>query len=354
MFVQSKYAISFIDVANRRSVVVTLAELRYLVAIADLSHFGRAAERCRVTQPTLSGQLKKLEETLGVALVERTTHLVALTPIGASVVAHARRILAEADQISELVRHRDGALTSVLRLGIIPTLSPYILPLIFQRLHQNFPKLRLVLREDLTANLLSALDTYTLDVLLIALPDRVDGYRAMPLFVEPFCFACPPGHKLSNRSVVTEQELAHECLLLLDEGHCLRDQALEVCGNHFKEGPRSSDDFRATSLETISEMVVAGLGCTLLPAMAVPYLTARHRRLEVRPLVASKAYRRIGLLWRSSFPQADDLEELGQFIRDLLPDSVEPIGHGGARTRGTHARSPQSRAHALSAKSHRL
>jgi LysR family hydrogen peroxide-inducible transcriptional activator len=165
MFVQSKYAISFIDVANRRSVVVTLAELRYLVAIADLSHFGRAAERCRVTQPTLSGQLKKLEETLGVALVERTTHLVALTPIGASVVAHARRILAEADQISELVRHRDGALTSVLRLGIIPTLSPYILPLIFQRLHQNFPKLRLVLREDLTANLLSALDTYTLDVL---------------------------------------------------------------------------------------------------------------------------------------------------------------------------------------------
>jgi len=333
---------------------VTLAELRYLVAIADLSHFGRAAERCRVTQPTLSAQLKKLEETLGVALVERTTHLVALTPIGVSVVAHARRILEEADQISQLARHHDGALTGVLRLGIIPTLSPYILPLILQRLHQNYPKLRLVLREDLTANLLSALDTYALDVVLIALPNQIDAYRAMPLFLEPFCFACPPGHKLSNRPVVTERELAQESLLLLDEGHCLRDQALDVCGHHLKDGPRSSDDFRATSLETISEMVGAGLGCTLLPAMAVPYLTAHHRQIEIRPLVASKAHRRIGLLWRSSFPQADDLEELGRFIRELLPDSVQPIGHVAGRSRDTHTRLPQSRANALSAKTHRL
>jgi LysR family hydrogen peroxide-inducible transcriptional activator len=202
--------------------------------------------------------------------------------------------------------------------------------------------------------LLSALDTYALDVLLIALPDKVDGYRAMPLFREPFCFACPPGHKLSHRPVVTEQDLAQECLLLLDEGHCLRDQALEVCGNHFKDGPRSSDDFRATSLETISEMVVAGLGCTLLPAMAVPYLTSRHRRLEIRSLVASRAFRRIGLLWRSSFPQADDLEELGRFIRDLLPDSVEPFGHEVVRARSTRGRPPQSWAGTLGAKTHRV
>lgn len=333
---------------------MTLAELRYLVAIADLSHFGRAAERCRVTQPTLSSQLKKLEETLGVPLVERTTHLVALTPIGVSVVAHARRILEEADQISELVRHRHGTLTSVLRLGIIPTLSPYILPLMLQPLHHSFPKLRLVLREDLTANLMSALDTYALDVLLIALPERAGAYRTMPLFLEPFCFACPPGHKLSNRPVVTERELAPECLLLLEEGHCLRDQALEVCGNQFNDGPKSSDDFRATSLETISEMVAAGLGCTLLPAMAVPHLTARHRQLEVRPLVAAKGYRRIGLLWRTSFPQSKDLEEFGRFIRDLLPDSVEPLGDGPTRGRATQVKQSQRRGSpALSAKSHR-
>ena len=139
---------------------MTLAELRYLVAVADLRHFGRAAERCRITQPTLSSQLRKLEETLGVPLVERTTRSVTLTPIGESVVAHARRILEEADQISELVRHRHGTLTSVLRLGIIPTLSPYILPLLLDRLHQRFPDLRLVLREDLTDNLIDALEAY--------------------------------------------------------------------------------------------------------------------------------------------------------------------------------------------------
>jgi LysR family hydrogen peroxide-inducible transcriptional activator len=308
---------------------VTLAELRYLVAVADLSHFGRAAERCRVTQPTLSSQLRKLEENLGVPLVERTTRFVTLTPIGTAVVAHARRILEEADRIAELVRHRHGTLTSVLRLGIIPTLSPYILPLILERLHRNFPGLRLVLREDLTANLMAALDAHALDVLLIALPDQADGYRAMPLFSEPFCFACAPGHRLSNRPVVTERELKRECLLLLDEGHCLRDQALEVCGDRFSDARGPSDDFRATSLETISEMVAAGLGCTLLPALAVPHLTARHKQLEVRPLIAAKAHRRIGLLWRASFPQGEDLREFGRFILGQLPDSVEPIGAPG-------------------------
>jgi LysR family hydrogen peroxide-inducible transcriptional activator len=306
---------------------MTLTELRYLVAVADLSHFGRAAERCRVTQPTLSSQLSKLEETLGVPLVERSTRFVTLTPIGMSVVAHARRILEEADQIAELVRHRHGTLTSVLRLGIIPTLSPYILPQFLDKLHQRFPGLRLVLREDLTDNLMAALDSYALDVVLIALPEQASAYRMMPLFVEPFCFACPPGHKLSNRPVVTERDLRHERLLLLDEGHCLRDQALAVCGERFVDGdrPGSSDDFRATSLETISEMVAAGLGCTLLPAMAVPHLTARHKPIEVRPLIATKAHRRIGLVWRASFPKSEDLEEFGRFIRDQLPDSVEPI-----------------------------
>jgi len=304
---------------------MTLAELRYLVAVADLSHFGRAAERCRVSQPTLSSQLMKLEDSLGVPLVERTTRFVTLTPIGATVVAHARRILEEADQISELVRHRHGTLTSVLRLGIIPTLSPYILPLLLDRLHKRFPELRLVLREDLTANLMAALDAHALDVVLIALPEQFGGYRAMPLFCEPFCFACPPGHRLSNRPAVTERDLADECLLLLDEGHCLRDQALAVCGEQYREGRGPSDDFRATSLETICEMVAAGLGCTLLPAMAVPHLTARHKRLEIRPLTAAKADRRIGLLWRSSFPQSEDLEEFGRFIQAQLPDSVKPI-----------------------------
>ena len=301
---------------------MTLAELRYLVAVADLRHFSRAAERCNVTQPTLSGQLRKLEETLGVPLIERTTRSVTLTPIGASVVNHARKILEEADQIAELVRHRNGTLTSVLRLGIIPTLSPYILPLVLGPLHEKFPDLKLVLREDLTGNLIEALDSYSLDVLLIALPDSTCAYRSMPLFQEPFHAAFSPDHKLSNQPFVTEHDLEQERLLLLDEGHCLRDQALALCGNRSMEV--SDDDFRATSLETISEMVAAGIGCTLLPALAVPPLTIRQR-LEVRPLNADKAYRRIGLLWRTSFPRGEDMEVLGHFVQHLLPDSVQVI-----------------------------
>ncbi|HET6306214.1 MAG TPA: LysR substrate-binding domain-containing protein [Rhodopila sp.] len=304
---------------------MTLSELRYLVALADLRHFGRAAERCHVTQPTLSSQLRKLEETLGVALVERSTRSVVLTPLGAQIVAHARRILEEADAIAELARHRNGALTSVLRLGIIPTLGPYLLPLLLHKLHQAFPGLRLVLREDLTDNLFAALDAHGLDVLLVALPEHGAAYPAMPLFREPFWLVCPSQHRLSNQLAVTEEELGQERLLLLEEGHCLREQALAVCGNRPREQEAPNDDFRATSLETICEMVAAGFGCTLLPAMAVPYLTARDKRLEVRPIRAATACRRIGLVWRTRFPRSEDLAELGRFIREQLPDSVQAI-----------------------------
>ena len=304
---------------------MTLAELRYLVAVADLRHFGRAAERCNVTQPTLSSQLRKLEDMLGVPLVERTTRSVTLTPVGERIVTHARRILEEADSIAEIARHRHGTLTSILRLGIIPTLSPYILPLLLKKLHGSFPDLKLVLREDLTDNLLTALDAHALDVVLIALPDEVESYPFMPLFQEPFWLVCPTEHRLSNSASVTEQELHGERMLLLDEGHCLRDQALAVCGNQSHSQETLNNDFRATSLETICEMVAAGFGCTLLPAMAVPSLTSRDDRLEVRPLRAGKAHRRIGLLWRGSFPRSEDLLVLGAFIQDQLPDSVEII-----------------------------
>jgi LysR family hydrogen peroxide-inducible transcriptional activator len=304
---------------------MTLSELRYLVAVADLRHFGRAADRCNVTQPTLSSQLRKLEEGLGVPLVERTTRSVTLTPQGERIVTHARRMLEEADTISEIARHRHGTLMSMLRIGIIPTLSPYILPLVLDKLHAAFPGLRLVLREDLTDNLLMALDSHALDVLLIAVPDQVEDYPVMPLFQEPFWLVCPTGHRLSNRPFVTDDDLFDEKMLLLDEGHCLRDQALAACGNQSRDQETSNDDFRATSLETIIEMVAAGFGCTLLPAMAVPGLTAQDERLAVRPFRAPKAHRRIGLVWRASFPRSEDLMVLGQFIQNQLPDSVEPI-----------------------------
>ena len=304
---------------------LSVSELRYLVAVADLRHFGHAAERCHVSQPSLSGQLRRLEETLGVSLIERTTRFVALTPLGERIVAHARRILEEADQIAQLARHRHGTLTSGLRLGVITTLGPYILPRFLGGLQQRFPELRLVLREDLIANLLAALEAYALDVVLMALPDHDGPGAVMPLFVEPFFLVCPAAHRFSSQIVVTGRDLARERLLVLDAGHCLRDQTLAVCGNQLHDQTTPREDFRATSLESICEMVAAGFGCALVPAMAVARLTARDERLAVRPVRAARAHRRIGLFWRDSFPRSEDLEALGRFIQDQLPDSVTVV-----------------------------
>jgi LysR family transcriptional regulator, hydrogen peroxide-inducible genes activator len=312
---------------------LSVSELRYLIAVADLRHFGHAAERCHVTQPSLSGQLRRLEETLGVSLIERTTRFVALTPLGERIVAHARRIVEEADQIAHLTRHRHGTLTSDLRLGVIPPLGPYILPRFVNALHQSFPDLHLVLREDLMANLLAALEAYALDAVLIALPEHDGAGPVMPLFVEPFWLVCPAAHRFSRQPVITGRDLARERLLLLDEGHCLRDHALAVCGNQLHDRTTTRDDFRATSLETICEMVAAGFGCTLLPAMAVPRLAARDERLAVRPVRAPQAHRRIGLVWRDSFPRSEDLQVLGRYIRDQLPDCVTPIRAKTATTK---------------------
>jgi LysR family transcriptional regulator, hydrogen peroxide-inducible genes activator len=306
-------------------ITMTVSELRYLVAVADLRHFGRAAERCEVSQPSLSGQLLRLEDTLGVSLVERTTRFVALTPIGERIVAHARRIIEQADLIAHLARHGQGTLAGDLRVGIIPTLAPYILPQFLGALQKKFPALHLALQEDLTDNLLTSLAAHTLDVVLIALPEHADAMPVMPLFVEPLRLVCPPAHRFSRQSVVTARDLVQERLLLLEEGHCLRDQALALCGTQLHDQTRPRETFRAASLDTICEMVAAGFGCTLLPAMAVRPLTARHARLAVRPLQSPQAHRRIGMVWRASFPRAQDLEVLGRFIQDQLPDSVTPI-----------------------------
>ncbi len=303
---------------------MTLTELRYLVAAAELRNFSRAAEKCHVTQSTLSTQLGKLEKFLGVTLFERTSRSIALTPIGGRIVARARRMLEEAEQICELARHDEALLSGTLRLGIIPTLSPYLLPSFLRALHENYPGFRLLLREDTTDNLLKQLAAYEVDVLLLALPGEVHGLGSLPLFDEPFWLACPTGHRLAARPEVSERDLTGEKLLLLEEGHCLRDQALAVCGERDHAEGAMADDVRATSLETICEMVAAGLGCTLLPALAVPRLAAPDTGVEVRPLRAPKAYRRVGLMWRRSFPRRGDLVAFGNFVRSQLPPGVRP------------------------------
>jgi LysR family hydrogen peroxide-inducible transcriptional activator len=312
---------------------MTLSELRYLVAVADLRHFGHAAERCHITQSTLSTQLRKLEEFLGVTLFERTNRPVTVTPTGERIVIRARRMLEEADQICELARQDEGLLASTLRLGIIPTVSPYLFPLFLDALHRAYPNLRLMLREDLTTNLIEALAAYEVDVLLLALPRDVHGMRSLPLFDEPFWVAFPAGDPLGELSVIGEQDLLAHKLLLLAEGHCLREQALAVCGRHPRQNLLPPDVLRASSLETICAMVAAGLGCTLLPALGIPRLAASGSGVEVRPFKTSRAYRSIGLMWRAAFPRADDLVALGNFIQQRLPPSVQPLSEAEAAER---------------------
>jgi LysR family transcriptional regulator, hydrogen peroxide-inducible genes activator len=306
--------------------LMTLSELRYLVAVDDLRHFGHAAERCHITQSTLSTQLRKLEDFLGITLFERASRPVTVTPIGQSIVIRARRIIEEADQICDLARHDKGLLSNTLKLGIIPTLSPYLLPLFLEDLHRAHPQLRLVLREDLTANLIDALAAYEVDVLLLALPDDLHGLHALPLFDEPFWFAFPATDPLRDRTVIDENDLVGRRLLLLAEGHCLRGQALAVCGQQVRKSDTAADVLRANSLETICAMVAAGLGCTLLPALAVPRLTAGGSGVQARAFKASGAIRRIGLLWRVAFPRSEDLMALGKFIQDRLPGDLRPRG----------------------------
>ncbi len=298
---------------------MTLRELRYLVALADLGHFGRAAEACHVSQPTLSTQLKKLEEFLDVTLFERTNKVLHVTPIGKQIVAKARRILAEAESIAELGRRRVGPLTGPLNLGVIPTLSPYLLPWLLPALKDAYPHLRLIVHEDLTDHLIERLKAHKIDAALFALPIDEQDLDTLALFDEPFFFACPPGHSLAKAKTVKPSDLRRERLLLLTDGHCLRDQALAVCG--FAEAPPEDEgtDFRAASLETIRQMVAAGMGCTLLPAMALG--SAEDRHIEVRPL-AAKATRCIGLAWRTTYPKSADLKLLAKVIRGNLPPAV--------------------------------
>jgi len=298
---------------------LTLQDLRYLVALAEHGHFGRAATACDVSQSTLSTQIKNLEQRLGVKLFERTTKSVSVTPIGREIAERARRVLEEVDAIISLGQTISGPLSGGFSLGVIPTLGPYILPWLVPALKKHYPELRLTLREDLTAPLLERLGSHRLDAALMALPVPDGRLETLPLFDEPFWFAEPRGRKPAAGKIMKEDELRGQRLLLLTEGHCLRDQALAICGIADRE---DEGDFRATSLETILQMVATGLGTTLLPAMACS--EARTRSVTTRPLEAGLG-RRIGLVWRRSYPRRRDIHLLAQTLRDHLPVSVHRV-----------------------------
>jgi LysR family hydrogen peroxide-inducible transcriptional activator len=275
---------------------MNLRDLEYLVALADTRHFGRAAARCHVSQPTLSAQLKKLEGYLGVSLVERRPRRAALTPAGLAVVERARRMLQDAEDIRTLARASQDPLAGALKVGLIPTLGPYLLPRVAPRIAKALPRLQLMLHEYQTEPLIDRTLSGELDLAILALPADTRGLVTRSLFAEAFLVAMPEGHRLAGRKRVKASDLSGEKLLLLEEGHCLRDQALEVCERVGTE----EQDFRATSLETLRQMVAAGLGLTLLPRLAAEGPFASARSLVVRPFAPPAPNRVIGAAWRRS------------------------------------------------------
>jgi LysR family hydrogen peroxide-inducible transcriptional activator len=298
---------------------MTLQELKYLVALADVGHFGRAAEACYISQSTLSTQIKKLEDYLGVTLFDRSLKHVTPTPIGREILAAARSIVEDSERIRELAKHAQDPMARTLHLGVIPTLGPYYLPHALTLVHKKHPDLRLLLREEMTPHILEHLLNGKLDAGLLALPVADDGLRVEPLFYEPFFAALPAGHALAQRAVLKVSDIMGEKLLLLDEGHCLRDQALDVCGT----GSRGREEVRATSLETLRQMVGMGLGLTLLPALAVDAGPRAHKKaIEIRPFNAPPPGRTIGLVWRKRAPFPETFERLTQTLKSALPKGV--------------------------------
>jgi LysR family hydrogen peroxide-inducible transcriptional activator len=304
---------------------MNLRDLKYVIAVAEVRHFGRAAERCFVSQPTLSGQIKKLEEELGVTIFERTNRSVDVTPIGRAIIAHARLLLEQADAIEQIALAHQDPLAGPLRIGAIPTLSPYLMPLILVPLKRRYPQLRLVLSEELTDALLNRLHRHELDAVLLATPADDQDLDQTPLFDEPFWLAHPRKHPLYDKDEITPQDLTEVDLLLLAEGHCLTHQVMDVCRLSERPDRGEMADLRAASLETLLQLVGAGFGCTLVPALAIRGGWMTDSGIIARKLEFPDAYRRISLVFRRSFPRRPALDALSEVILEHLPNTVKPL-----------------------------
>ena len=302
---------------------MNLRDLKYIIAVAETRHFGKAAERCFVSQPTLSGQIKKLEDELGVSIFERTNRSVEITPIGKEILNHARLILEQADIIQQLARAQQDPLAGPLRIGAIPTLSPYLLPLILLPLQKQYPQMKLVLSEDLTDTLTTRLLNHEIDAALLATPVEDPTLQVMPLFEEPFWVAFPRKHAFYTREKITRSDLDRENLLLLSEGHCLAKQAMEVC--HLKERQQHGDmaDLRAASLETLIQLVAGGFGITLVPALAMRGSWTTGSGVVAQPLSMADASRQVSLVFRRSYPRHAALIAFAEVILHNLPNTVK-------------------------------
>jgi len=301
---------------------MNLQDLRYLVSVAEHRHFGRAAEACNVSQPTLSSQIRKLEDGLGVRLLERTNKRVDLTPVGSQVVEHARQALAAAREMETVASASRDPLVGPLRLGVIPTLAPYLMPLILQPLRQAYPGLAIELWEDQTRSLIEGLRSHRLDAALLATTANAPEITEIELFREPLLAALPPHHRLTRLKTVKEESLTAELMVLAD-GHCLANHALAACGQK-SNAPRSplQSSMQAATLETLVNLVAAGYGATLIPALAISSLN--HRGITIRPLAGDSA-RTIRLASRPGYSRPQALRAIEKVICRAVESALSPL-----------------------------
>jgi LysR family hydrogen peroxide-inducible transcriptional activator len=298
----------------------TLRQLRYLSALAQHRHFGRAAEACAVTQPALSMQIRDLEKQLGVELVERRSGEAALTEIGGEVARRAERVLAAARDLVDFARHRSRLLSGRLRLGIIPTLAPYVLPKVLPDLQASYPDLIVELRETQTKVLLEELAGGGLDAVMLALPLPDAEIESIRLFDDAFLLAVPASDPLPRDARVNPREIDQQRLILLEEGHCLRDQALAYCATARHEMPLS---LGATSLATVMQMVASGYGVTLVPEVAID-VEVRDERVKLLRFTSPEPGRTVGLAWRRTSPRKADFFALGALVTQVLERRGRP------------------------------
>lgn len=304
---------------------MTLTELRYIIALAQERHFGRAADKCSVSQPTLSVAVKKLEEELGVILFERAPQEVRITSIGAQVVAQAERVLAECARVAEVAAAGRDPLVGPLRLGCIYTIGPYLLPRLVPLLRESAPAIPLIIEENFTYRLLEKLKNGELDVAILALPVEEPGLVAQPVYDEMFRVLLPVGHPLIKCKSIAPAQLLEAALLMLGPGNCFRDQVLDLCTPANLQAGASPHILEGSSLETIRLMVASGVGITVMPASAVDGISAKDPLLRVRPFAEPQPTRRVGLVWRNSFPRYQAIDIMRRALLAARLPGTRPI-----------------------------
>ena len=300
----------------------TLQQLRYLVAVAETLHFRRAAEQTHVTQPTLSGQLRELEDRLGVQLVERSRAKVILTPIGREIAARSRAVLRDVQDIVELAKHGQSLLGGTIRVGVLQSLGPYLLPHILPELHRNYPSLKLYVREGMPRTLINGVDEGSLDLLLFPLPVKQADLQSVRLFREPLWIVAPSDHRLAAKETAERSDLEGETILTLEHGHRLHDQVRDLCEEF---GANLSHDYEGTSLDTLRQMVGMGMGLSFLPALYVRSEVLHDKQVVARQLRSRAPSRMIGMIWRKHSARQDEFLALAAQVRGNLKGAVPEV-----------------------------